>query len=323
MQYQSLGNTGIEVSRLAFGAGPIPALMTGDDDGRQNQILQHAIDSGINWIDTAATYGNGNSETSIGRALQKLGDPSHVQLATKVRLFPEDLADMAGHIRRSVESSLKRLQRPKVTLLQLHNSVTNNRGDEATSITPDDVLHNGVLAAMQQLQREGLVDFLGLTGIGHPHALREVINSGEFQTIQIPFNLVNPSAAFDFPESFVETSYGNVVADCVRNGMGVFAIRVYAGGALLGAEPAKHTYTTKFFPLDLYRRDCAKAAELAGRLTHGLSIQSAAIRFVTGNPQFTSAIVGFSETDHIDEAISACEAGPLPDSLVQEILPDL
>ena len=67
-----LGRTGLQVSCLAFGAGPVSGLMTGDNLESQSETLKTLYDSGINWIDTAAGYGNGSSERSIGRVLAML-----------------------------------------------------------------------------------------------------------------------------------------------------------------------------------------------------------------------------------------------------------
>ena len=205
MQYRILGSTGIQVSALAFGAGPVPAVMTGTDSDGQIEVVKRALEVGVNWFDTSATYGGGQSEQSLGDAFRRLGVGSEIHVATKVRFMPEDLGDIPGHVRRSFEGSLSRLGLSRVTLLQLHNSVTANRGDEPTSITPEDVLGpGGILGAFEELRRQGRVDHLGITGIGLSSALREVIRSGEFQTMQTPYNPLNPSAGQTMGDGFAE-----------------------------------------------------------------------------------------------------------------------
>jgi aryl-alcohol dehydrogenase-like predicted oxidoreductase len=242
MQCVPLGNTGLAVSRLAFGAGPVSALMTAADADRQREVVRHALDAGINWFDTAATYGDGRSESSLGAALLDLDAGDRAQVATKARILPEQIHDIRGAILASFEASLERLRLPRVTLLQLHNSVTAERGDEPTSITPRDVLGpGGVLDTFSELQRSGLALRLGLTGIGQPAALREVIGSGKFAAIQLPYNVLNPSAGRAMPAAFAETDYGHIIPDCAAAGMGVFPIRVFAGGALAGRPPSAHT----------------------------------------------------------------------------------
>ncbi|MFP6767640.1 MAG: aldo/keto reductase [Planctomycetaceae bacterium] len=307
-----LGRTGLDVSVLSLGAGPIPALMTGDTSDVQRAVLQRALQHGINWIDTAASYGDGRSEQNLGDSLRDLGALDGFHLATKVRLMPDQLAQRSIRdiVRDSVTGSLKRLGVERLTLLQLHNSVTGDRGDLPTSLTAEDVLGpQGVCQAMQELQDEGIVDHLGLTGLGPVSALRELIASDRFATLQVPYHLLNPTAGQPAVAGWTETDHGQIIDDCANAGMGVFAIRVYAGGAILGRPPAVHTYTTRFFPLDLYQRDARRAADLAATLPASDTPQRAAVRFVVGNRAVTSAIIGFSETAHVDAAVAALPSG--------------
>lgn len=304
MIYRTLGRTGLRVSALAFGAGPVSGLMTGDDHAAQVATLRRGIDRGINWIDTAPGYGQGTSETNLGRALRELRTGDGVHIATKVRVTANDLGDIVGAVRRSVERSLNRLGRSSVTLLQLHNGLTAHRDDEPFSITPADVLGpGGVLAALRETQAAGLVSYIGLTGTGQPAAMREVVRSGGFDTIQVPYNVLNPSAGRLMDDSFAETDYGNIIADCANQRMGVFAIRVFAGGALLGQEPSAHTRKTPFFPLALYERDRERARGLAGTG----SLKEAAIRFVLKDERVHAAIVGFGSAEQVGEVCDVAD----------------
>lgn len=318
--YRRLGDTGIRVSAIAFGAGPVPALMTDPGSDAYLNTVRRAIAAGINWFDTAATYGKGVSELNLGAALRDAGSPEGIHVATKVRLMPEQLGDIRGAVRESVTGSLERLGVERVTLLQLHNSITARRSDEPTSITPADVLDaGGVLDAFEELRGEGLVEQIGLTGLGQPGALRTVISSGRFATVQTPYHLLNPSAGRTMPDSFAETDYGNVICDCAAAGMGVFAVRVFAGGALSGQPPSRHTHTTRFFPLDLYQRDQQRAAELLERVGGRVDVKELAVRYVLSHQQITSAIIGFGEPAHVDEAVRFLEAGPLPADELERI----
>src|SRR5438874_9356677 len=127
MRSRILGRTGLRVSALAFGAGPVSGLMTGDDHATQASALRRAIELGINWIDTAPGYGQGASEANIGQALADLGATELPHVATKVRLAPDQLSNVRDAVRRSLEESLRRLGLPAVALLQLHNGVTAKR----------------------------------------------------------------------------------------------------------------------------------------------------------------------------------------------------
>jgi aryl-alcohol dehydrogenase-like predicted oxidoreductase len=316
VEYRLLGRTGIRASAIAFGAGPVSGWMAELSPEEQCAVIRRALDLGITWFDTAAGYGMGRSESSLGRAFGRLGLPGGVHVATKVR-YPEDrLGDIRAYTRESLRASLQRLGLPRVTLLQLHNSLTARRGDEPTSLTPEDVLRDGgVLEAFRELQREGLADYLGLTGIGQPEAMREVVRSGAFDTLQVPFNLLNPSAGCPRPPRPGDADYGNIIADCAAQQMGVLAIRVFAGGALLGSPPSAHTQKTPFFPLALYEQDRRRAATLAALLPPGQTLRAAAIRFVLDHPCVTAAIIGVRSEEEVDQAVAALTAPPPPAAL--------
>src|SRR5262245_4825137 len=156
MHFRVLGRTGLRVSTVAFGAGPVSGLMTGDDPAAQEAALRRAIELGINWIDTAPGYGQGKSESNVGRALAAIASGDVIHIGTKVRVGPHQLSDIRDAIRSSVEASLQRLGTSSVTLLQLHNGLTAQRDDEPFSITPSDVLGpRGVLDAFRELHDAG------------------------------------------------------------------------------------------------------------------------------------------------------------------------
>lgn len=313
MIHRVLGRTGIRVSAISFGAGPVSGLMTGSDFDTQLATVTRAIETGINWFDTAPGYGQGRSESNLGRVLSELAADT-IHIATKVRVPSESLDQIDDYVRRSVEESLLRLRVPRVTLLQLHNGITESRGDEPESITPRDVL-GPVAEAFRRLEAEGLIRHCGLTGTGHPGAMREVIRSGLFDTLQVPFNILNPSAATNGVATPGETNYGNVIADCEAMQMGVFAIRVFAGGALLGRPPSSHTLRTLYFPLALYERDAERARLLRERVRDRCPLTDAAIRFVLSKPAVSSAIIGFGEPGHVEEIARIELDNPLPPEL--------
>lgn len=300
-----LGRTGIRVSCLSFGGGPVSGLMTGDNFELQVQTIGALIGQGINWIDTAAGYGNGLSETNIGRILAELPEEvrDQIHVATKVRIDFSLPLSVSDQVRVGLASSLSRLRLPKVSLLQLHNSITTTRGDQPNSVSVSDVLDcGGILDSLKSMQRESRVDFIGLTGTGIAEAMRSVVRTGEFDAIQVPYNLLNPSAGCEVAQDFPEQNYGNILNDCLRANMGCFAIRVFAGGALLGQPPGNHTLRTPYFPLDLYQRDLNRAVSL---ISGGTSHARKAIEFTLSHPAIHSAIIGFGSASHVTEAVHA------------------
>src|SRR5262245_42760903 len=298
MRYHVLGRTGLQVSVVGLGAGPVPALMTGGDVAAQTAVVARALAVGINWFDTAAGYGDGRSELALGRALRELRAETNV--ATKVRLDVADLADVEGAVRRSLAGSLSRLGVPGVTLLQLHNGITPARGQIAASLTPDDVLaRGGVLDALRRVQAEGLTRFLGLTGTGTADALGTVIGSGGFDTVQVPHHLLAPAD-------------DGLLSRCLANGVGVFAIRVFAGGALLGQPPSAHTLRTPYFPLAVYEEERRRASRLSALLNPGESLKELALRFALSHPAPQVALVGLAAPEQVDEVAALASRGPLP-----------
>lgn len=315
MHYRTLGKTGIEVSAISFGAGPVSGWMNLSRP-EQTSVVAMALDQGINWFDTAASYGDGRSESSLGDVLAGLAQPTPVHLASKVRLFPHQLDDIAGQVQRSVEDSLRRLRRDSLTLLQLHNSVTPRREELPTSLSLSEVLDpGGVLETMDRLRTAGKVRYLGLTGLGTPEVLRTLAATGAWSTVQIPFNLLNPSAGFPMPTTFAETDHGGLLSDFQALGMGVFAIRVFAAGALAGRPPSEHTRRTPFFPLDLYQRDQRRADVAAVWLDSPQQLPAVALRFVLDHPAVTSALVGFGTPEEIVRAGDWLETPAIPAGL--------
>ena len=305
MQYRTLGRTGIKVSAISFGAGPVSGLMTGTDANAQNAVVSAAIEAGINWFDTAPGYGAGSSETNLGRVLSELKPTQPIHTATKVRIPLDSTEPLSDIIRRSVDESLQRLRVSSVTLLQLHNGITSGRGDEAASITPTDILSRGGVAdTFDRLRDEGLIRHSGLTGTGQPAAMKEVIRSGRFDTVQTPYNALNPSAGTTTSVALGDTDYGNIMADCAGQSMGVFAIRVFAAGALLGHAPSAHTLKTPYFPLDLYQRDAARVEQLRAELRDGESMTEFALRFALSHSAVSSAIIGFGSPSHVAELVA-------------------
>lgn len=305
-----LGGTGLFLPAVAFGAGPVSALMT-DTLARDRQLatIRAALALGVNWFDTAATYGNGASETSLGWVLRELGEAKAVRIGTKVRLANEQLGDIPGAVRASVEGSLRRLGADSIALLQLHNSVTRQRGDLPTSITPADVLRaDGVLAAFEQLRSEGLVQHFGLTGLGDAEALEAVLRANAWATMQVNLNLCDSHSALTQAQ-----------AERADGAPALLAIRVFAGGALADRPPSAHTLTTKFFPLAGYERDRRRAAAMQALLPADLSLPEAAVRFAVHHARVTAAIIGFSSPAEVADAVRWAVNGPLPDELIAKL----
>ena len=312
MQYRTLGRTDLRISEIGFGCGNNAGLMTRGSHEEQLQAVRLALDLGINYFDTAAGYGNGKSEANLGRALEELG--ADVVLATKVRLEPEDGTDLKAATIASIEQSLKRLSRESVDLIQLHTRVALQRGGRRFVLTPAELLGaGGVLEGFKIVREQGKARYFGFSGLGDPQALHALIDSGEFNSVQAYYNLLNPSAGQPVPERFSALDYGGLINRAATQGMGVVVIRVLAAGALTAnPEAGGGSSSQPLSPGSNYAVDVERATKL-GFLVDGdvKTLSQAAIRFALMKPEVSTVLVGFSNPSHIDEAVACSGAGGL------------
>jgi len=162
----------------------------------QDRAVAWARSNGINQFDTAPLYGNGASETNLGRALGRNRDG--IVVSTKVRLDP-DRASWAAAIRASMETSLRRLQQDHVDLYQFHNTL----GPEAAGdvVTVEEVLDE-ILPVFEALRAEGKTCFLGFTANGDTDSLHRLVASGRFDAAQVFYNALIPSAGEPVPAGY-------------------------------------------------------------------------------------------------------------------------
>jgi L-galactose dehydrogenase/L-glyceraldehyde 3-phosphate reductase len=318
MRKTFFGRTGLEISELAFGGGVTGGILINPDEATRYAALRRAVIAGINWIDTAPVYGNGASEETIGRHLEQLTPRPYI--STKVRLEAEDLDDIPGAIERSLEQSLQRLRTDWVALFQLHNHLGTGVG-ERLALMPEQVLgRGGVADTFDRLKEQGLIHATGITAAGDTAACLEVINSGRFDAAQVYYNAINPTAAWRrVPAGWSggQTLCG-ILAACFHHNMGVLNIRIWAGGLLASAErPERLFVITKDTDLENEMR-CAAAVRAALGDDYGTPAQ-AALRFVLGNRDLTTRVIGITRIEQLDEALDAIAHGPLPTVAVSKL----
>ena len=312
MDYRPLGSTGISVSEIGFGCGNVGGLMIRGEHGDQVTAVARAMELGINYFDTASSYGDGQSETNLGRVLQELS--ADVYVGTKFRVTTHEPGRVKGNVIASVEESLTRLRRERVDLIQMHNHVESAAA--AGSVSPEETLGE-VADALRELRDQGKVGFWGMTAVGETAALHRVIDSGTLNTIQSVYNLVNPSAGARVPPGFDMPDYGNQIQRAADNGMGVLVIRVLAAGALSG-EAARHPVAVPTVaPIGSgrdYDQDQSRAEGFRFLLREGYtdSLVEASLRFALTNPGVSSVLVGYSSLEHLDQAVEIAALGPLP-----------
>lgn len=312
MEQRRFGRTGFDISAFTLGGGYVGGILINPEDETRLEALQRAVAAGCDWVDTAADYGGGESELALGRLLPDISP--RPRISTKLRLDTERLGDLVGEVRRGLEASLKRLRLDRVELFQLHNPIVERTGDG--KLSPRHALH--MADAFDRVREEGLFDAFGLTALGEAGPIVEVLRAGRYDTAQVYYNMLNPSAGRTMPEGWTGQDFGGIVEACVAQDMGVMNIRVLAGGVLASEQPhGREVIVTTDADL---AREQARARSLLRRIgsEHGTPAQ-AAIRYALANPDLSTVVVGLATLAHLDEALEAFARGPLPAEALDEI----
>jgi aryl-alcohol dehydrogenase-like predicted oxidoreductase len=322
MQKRRLGRTGLEVSVLGYGAGAVGGLFTKGAAADQERAVVRALEAGINYFDTAALYGNGESERNLGRVLKAL--KADVIVGTKVRLGAEHRAHVGKAIEQGMDDSLKRMGRDHVDLFQLHNPLVAQDSGDKLAI---DIALNEVAPALEKLRKAGKTRFIGFSGVGETAALHRAIDSKLFDTIQVVYNALNPSAGGALPKGTPGQDYGRLFDKVKAADMGTIIIRALAGGALAGTEqrhPLAMQVVDPIGSAPSFAGDVARAKEFQPLVREGVagSLTELAQRFVIAHPVVSTMLVGYSTLDQLEAAIAAVNKGPLPDAALKRITSD-
>ena len=319
MERRKLGRTGLDVSLLTFGCGAVGGLMTKGDAGDQDRAVAWARDNGINHFDTAALYGNGASEDNLGRALGDSRDG--VVVSTKVRLTEDDLSDVEGAVRRSLEASLRRLRQEHVDVFQLHNTLGLTRDGNVLSAR---FVLDEVVPAFEVARADGKIRFIGFTANGATEACHALIESGAFDTAQIFYNLLVPTAGRRMPDGYPAQDYRQMLDVADANGVGSIGVRVLAGGALSGRVERHPLGMPEVAPIGSdtdYAEDVERARAFDGLVAdgHAASLTDLAIRYVISNPKLSTTEIGIATLEELQAAAAAVLEGGLADTALEQV----
>ena len=292
-----LGTTGLEISRVGFGAWALGGAgydwgWGAQDDDDSIAAIHHALELGINWIDTAAQYGFGHSEEVVGRALEGLATLPYVFTKggqpegpgrTTVQSLERD------SLRRELEGSLSRLGVPAIDLYQIHWPI------------PDQEIEEG-WSTLAELKEEGLVRHIGVSNFS-VEQLRRIQQIAPVETLQPPYSLV----ARDVEET--------ILPFAEREDIGVIVYSPMGSGLLTGAMTRERIAA---LPEDDWRKHSERFQEpqlsahlaLVGRLQGMATWLNAtpgaiAVAWTLRNPAVDGAIVGFRRPDQVDPIIGA------------------
>jgi aryl-alcohol dehydrogenase-like predicted oxidoreductase len=320
MEERVFGRTGMKLSVLGFGCGAVGGLMVRGDPSDQERTVARALGAGVNYFDTAVQYGDGESEKNLGRILRKL-KPANMVVGTKVRLPAAKFGRIAGAVSESLEGSLARLRLDRLDIFHLHNAITEAGGGEALSV--QQVLGD-VVPAFERLRQQGKTRFLGLTAVGDTAALHQVINAGAFDSAQVVYNMLNPSAAVALPANYPAQDYGRLFEHTEAAGVGVVGIRVLAGGALSGLAERHSIASPPPAPIGSglsYEVDLEHARRLLPLVKEGFAanLAEAATRFALTHPAVGTILVGMASPQQFADALSAVQKGPLPPAALDRL----
>jgi aryl-alcohol dehydrogenase-like predicted oxidoreductase len=216
MQYRTLGRTGLRVSEVGFGGAQVglPNYMEiwnpagAAEQATIIEAVNHALDIGLNYIDTAPSYGDGISEEVFGRVIGKRR--AECVVATKVTDYHGD------SVLESVEQSLRRLQTDVIDVIQFH-------GGDYPPDALDTILHRGGLDAFRKLRHQGKVRFLGFTTELPSCGVSQLIATGAFDVMQIRYNFMYQDAC-DF------INERGVMREAEAQNMGIVIMRPMTSG---------------------------------------------------------------------------------------------
>lgn len=316
MRHRPLGRTGLSIPELILGGGFVGGVMIDPPEDVRREALRRCLDAGSDWIDTAASYGGGQSETNLGRLLKELPADRRPRLSTKINLSPDDVADPGPAVMRWLEASLERLGVGRVQVYQLHNRIGGD-GDRAIPIR--EILRpGGVADAFRAARDAGLTEHIGLTALGEPGAVRDVIASNAFETAQVYYNLLNPSAGRSARHGVGSVDFRGVLSACKAHGVGVFGIRILAAGIL--ATDVRHGREIQITAnADAAIEEARAAAAWAALGPRDEARSATAVRYALAEERISAAVFGAATLEHIDVALSAAAAGPLEDAAVNRL----
>jgi len=304
MNYRKLGNTGLEVSEIGYGAWGIgQSMWIGADDDESLRALDRAIDLGLTFIDTALAYGDGHSEQLVGRAVRNRGVPVHV--ATKIPpknlqwpaaagTHPDD-AFPGDYVRAQTERSLRNLGLDAIDVQQFH-------------VWHDDWLEQGDwLATVEALKQEGKIRSFGVSINDHePETALALVRSGHVDTVQVIYNVFDQS-----PED-------ELFAATREHGVGVLARVPFDEGGLTGAIGPESTFPEGDFRHSYFAGDRKReVAERVQAIVDDLGIDpdaiaETALRFILSDDAVSTVIPGMRSIRNVERNCAAGDGRGLP-----------
>jgi aryl-alcohol dehydrogenase-like predicted oxidoreductase len=315
MQLHKFGSL-FPVSTLTLGGGGL-GMLWGQTTFEECVATVHAaVAAGINLLDLAPRYGDGKAERVVGEAFGgRL--PEGVHITSKCNLGNPAADRVERVLRQSIETSLRLLQRDKLDIFFLHSNVVPEghpmwNAADVSRFTSLKLFRSQVRPAFEKLKAEGLIGAWGLTGIGHPDAIIELLaEDPKPAAVQCIANLLDSPGGLKFYHEPAKPR--EVMAAARANGVGVMGIRAVQAGALTAAIdrdlPADHPEVRDFGLAAAFRALCAEIGENPAIVAH---------RYALGLP-IDTLVLGVKNRAELAGCVAAAEAGPLPADLVVRV----
>ena len=318
MKKNKLGRTNLEVSQITLGGGWVGGLFIAAEYKVMERAIELALESGINWIDTAESYSEGISEKNIGLLLAYLKKEEKLYVSSKARLDPQSSETFESQIDRKLDNSLKRLKLDRLNLYQLHNKIKIDKSSDA--LTEKEILStNGVSDIMLKLKEDGRVENIGITALGDTKPIKNVLKTGYFDTAQIYYNLLNPTADFVKTGLWNDHDFSGLISECKKQDMGILGIRVFAAGLLAtDIRHGREIPVTDVIDIKEEERRVERLLHLVGE-KYGNRAQFA-IRYGLSCRKIHSIVLGLATLEHLENSIQAVEMGDLPEHVLEKIL---
>ncbi len=321
MQTRAFGNTGLQVSVLGFGCGAVGGLMVRGDHKDMFRSIEYAIESGINYFDTARMYGDGLSEIHTGAILREL-DAKDALVGTKVRLSSAEFDDIEKTIESQIDNSLRRLGRDRLDIVYTHNSIGMERDPGEGLLNLDDL--ERVVGVFRRAVESGKLRFWGFNGLGDTEAIHSAVERFGPAGIHTCYNMLNPTSGYPAPSGFPFQDYLQLMNEAAQRGVGTVAIRVLAAGALSGGSARHPIAAQDVAPIatgQTLNEDVARSGAFSFLVDDGFAdnLVEAAIRFAISNENLSTALVGLSSFEQLEEAVAYANRGPLPSEAMERL----
>jgi aryl-alcohol dehydrogenase-like predicted oxidoreductase len=304
------------VSALTLGGGGLGMLWGRTTREECIATVHAAVTAGINLLDLAPRYGDGKAEAVVGEAFGgRL--PQGVRVTSKCNLGSPNADEVERVLRRSIETSLRLLQRDRLDIFFLHSNLVPDghpmwNAADVSRLTPLPLFRSHVRPAFEKLKAEGVIGAWGLTGIGHPDAIIEVLaEDPKPAAVQCIANLLDSPGGLKFYDGPARPR--DVMAVARENGVGVMGIRAVQAGALTAAIdrdlPADHPETRDYARAVGFRALCAEIGEDPAIIAH---------RYALGL-KIDTLVLGVKNRVELAACVAAAEAGPLPAQLTARV----